>query len=95
MEFYQDIETTHTHTAGHPDVEGGDASQCPHLRFMKNKGENPEKNNENTKEQQNKEQESDSDVSSDEDEAPRGGCPVLGAGKAKDPRLEILTPGFK
>lgn len=98
MEIHQNIENELNHPMGHPEMEGGDASQCPHLQFMNKSGQDPEKNA-NFSKKKNTENEdygnSDSDVSSDDEEKPTGGCPVMGANKAKDPRLEILKPGFE
>lgn len=38
MEIHQNIENELNHPMGHPEMEGGDASQCPHLQFMNKSG---------------------------------------------------------
>lgn len=100
MEFEDNLETKFGHFNGHPEMEGGDAEKCPHLQFLKKNPTStqshsaPDKNSQKKKNEQDEGKKVESDVSSDE-EQPRGGCPVMGAGKDKDPRLEILSPGFK
>lgn len=71
MEFSQNLEHNMTHPHGHPDIEGGDESQCPHLRFMKNQGMDPEKEanlKKNKKSENESDFDGDSDVSSDDEQ---------------------------
>lgn len=75
----------------HPEVQGGDESMCPHLQMMKKKGEKDEED----KSKKEDAESSDSDISSDEEDKPQGGCPVMNNKNAKDPRLEAVKPGFE
>lgn len=75
----------------HPHMENGDASMCPHMQMKNKKLKKDEENMSRDDEAES----SDSDISSDEENQPRGGCPVMNNSSAKDPRLEILKPGFK
>ena len=91
MNLFSNFKDEETAPLGHPSMEDGDPSQCPHLRMMGGK--------EATKKQKVKKnlqkEDSDSDSSSDEEEKPRGGCPVMNKNQAKDPKLEIFKPGYK
>lgn len=100
MEFEENHETKFAHFEGHSEMEGGDPEKCPHLQFLKKNSpgmHSPDDNSNNqgkAKTPEDEEKDVESDVSSDE-EQPRGGCPVMGVGKDKDPRLEILNSGFE
>ena len=75
----------------HPDVEGGDASMCPHLQMKRKRDQ--KMTEKATK--KNEDNESESESSSEEEAAPRGGCPVMHQNGAKDPKLELFKPGYR
>ena len=84
---------------GHPDTQGQDAELCPHLQ-IKNRGAQKKKNEGNFRslkliEHSNIKTENEDDSESEEDDMPRGGCPVMNNSKSLNPKMEMMKPDFE
>ena len=79
---------------GHPMTEGADPSICPHLQNLKKAGKPTSRVSRKYKDREpdNSDPETESE---EEDQKPRGGCPVMNQNAAKDPSLEVIKPTFK